>query len=313
MMAEGGHIAFNDLGWRFEPKMDGVRTLAYVTTHGTVLKSRTGRDQTVYYPELVHLAQFVNVPSVVLDGEIAALEAGGRPSFERLQQRINISGPREIERIRRTIPVSLFLFDVLWIDGEDVTGKPLEERRTILEECVTETGPVKLTYYLDGEGERFFDASKQLGLEGIIAKRLGSAYQPGKRSKDWRKIKALNRQDCVVLGWTSGTGSRSKTFGSLLVGAYMDEELIMIGQVGTGFTDATLADLMPRLIELEAEERPVKEAVIAGSRRATWVRPELVCEVEFLEMTKSGRLRAPSFKGLRFDKAPADCVVERPA
>lgn len=313
MMAEGGHQPFNDMAWRFEPKMDGVRTLAYVTTDATFLKSRTGRDQTSYYPEIANLAQHVNALSAVLDGEIAALEDGGRPSFERLQQRINISGPREIERMRRKIPVTLFVFDVLWMDGEDIAGKPLEERRKILEDIVTEAGPVKLTYYLDGEGERFFEASKALGLEGIIAKRLGSTYQPGKRSKDWRKIKALNRQDCVVLGWTSGTGSRSKTFGSLLVGAYIDGELTMIGQVGTGFTDATLADLMPRLKELETKERPVAEATVTGSRQASWVRPELVCEVEFLEMTKAGKLRAPSFKGLRFDKSPADCVLERPA
>jgi bifunctional non-homologous end joining protein LigD len=312
MMAEGGYEPFSDPAWRFEPKMDGVRTLAYVTTDSTTLKSRTGRDQTLYYPEISNLAQYVNALSAVLDGEIAALEEGGRPSFERLQSRINISGPREIERMRRQIPVTIFIFDVLWIDGEDVTGLPLEKRRAILEEAVTEDGPVKLTYYLDGEGERFFEASRQLGLEGIIGKRLGSAYQPGRRSKDWRKIKALNRQDCVVLGWTAGTGARSKTFGSLLVGAYRDDELIFIGQVGTGFTDARLSELMTRLESLEVDKPPINDPNLRV-KGARWVKPELVCEVEFLEMTKAGKLRAPSFKGIRTDKVPKDCILERPA
>lgn len=309
MLAEAGGKPFDDPAWRFEPKMDGIRTLAYVATDATTLKSRTGRDQTLQYPELANLAQYVNALGAVLDGEVVALEEGGRPSFERLQSRINIRGTREIERMKRQVPVTIYLFDVLWLDGADLTKRPLEDRRQILEEIVTETGPVKITYYVDGEGLKFFEAAKGLGIEGIIAKKLGSTYLPGRRSKEWRKIKILNSQDCVVLGWTSGAGSRSRTFGALLLGAYRGSDLIWIGQVGTGFTDAGLAELTGRLEELETDAPPIDDAALAKTKGARWVEPSLVCEVSYLEMTKAGKLRAPSFKRLREDKAPAECVL----
>jgi bifunctional non-homologous end joining protein LigD len=154
---------------------------------------------------------------------------------------------------------------------------------------------------------------KRLGFEGVIAKKLGSIYLPGRRTKDWRKIKALNTQDCVVLGWTPGTGSRGSTFGALLVGAYRDGDLLWIGQVGTGFTEPMLADLMSRLEPLRTEEPAVKDRGLRALKGARWVRPELVCTVEYLQITAVGKLRAPSYKGLRPDKAPEDCTLEPPA
>jgi bifunctional non-homologous end joining protein LigD len=313
MLAEGGHRAFDDPGWRFEPKLDGIRTLAYVETDGTRLISRTGRDQTERYPELASLARFVNTLSAVVDGEIVAADEAGRPSFERLQQRMNLATPKDVERARRKIPVVLFAFDLLWLDGKDLTGEPMEERRRVLEEIVTETGPLSLTVIAEERGLEFFENAKRLGLEGIIAKRKGSLYLPGRRTKDWRKIKAVNQQDCLVLGWTPGTRSRSSTFGALLVGAYRDGELVWIGQVGTGFTEQVLGDLLRRLQELETKEPPISDPALLAIKGARWVRPELVCEVEYLEMTRVGKLRAPAFKGLRPDKAPADCVLEPPA
>jgi bifunctional non-homologous end joining protein LigD len=313
MLAEGGHEAFDDSGWRFEPKLDGIRTLAYVETDGTRLISRTGRDQTERYPELASLARFVNALSAVVDGEIVAADEAGRPSFERLQQRMNLVTPKDVERARRKIPVVLFAFDLLWLDGRDMTREPLEDRRQALEEIVTETGPLSLTVIAEEGGLEFFENAKRLGLEGIIAKRKGSPYLPGRRTKDWRKIKAVNQQDCLVLGWTPGRDSRSSTFGALLVGAYRDGELVWIGQVGGGFTEQVLGDLLRRLRELETEEPPVSDPALRAVRGARWVRPELVCEVEYLEMTRVGKLRAPTFKGLRPDKAPADCVLEPPA
>jgi bifunctional non-homologous end joining protein LigD len=313
MLAEGGHNAFDDPGWRFEPKLDGIRTLAYVGTDGTRLISRTGRDQTERYPELASLARFVNALSAVIDGEIVAADEDGRPSFERLQQRMNLSAPKDIERARRKLPVILFAFDLIWLDGADLTARPLEERRQVLEDIVTETGPLSLTVIAEEDGLDFFENAKRLGLEGIIAKRKGSPYLPGRRTRDWRKIKAVNQQDCLVLGWTPGTRSRSSTFGALLVGAYRDGELVWIGQVGTGFTEQVLGDLLRRLEELETKEPPVSDPALRAVRGARWVKPELVCEVEYLEMTRVGKLRAPAFKGLRPDKAPADCVLERPA
>ena len=314
MLADAGHEPFDDPGWRFEPKLDGIRTLAYVSTDGTRLISRTGRDQTESYPELANLARFVNALQAVIDGEIVATEEDGRPSFQRLQQRMNIVSPKEIEKARRKIPVTLFAFDLLWLDGRELVSEPLEERRRLLESVTTETDQIRLSVVVEERGTSFFESAKSLGFEGILAKRLGSVYRPGQRSKDWRKIKALNTQDCVILGWTPGTGSRSSTFGALLVGAYgKDGDLRWIGQVGTGFTEAVLDDLLKRL---EAVEEPKPAVADPGLRRlkgARWVRPELVCEVEYLEMTKSGKLRAPAFKGLRPDKIPADCLLEPPA
>ncbi|HWC32423.1 MAG TPA: non-homologous end-joining DNA ligase [Actinomycetota bacterium] len=313
MMAEGGHQPFDHPDWRFEPKLDGVRTLAYVRTDSTKLVSRRGRDQTATYPELANLARWVNALQAVIDAEIVAPEEDGRPSFERLQQRMNLQSKSEIERARKKIPVALFAFDLLWLDGRDLTHVPLEQRRRLLEEIVTESGPVNLTFYTDGKGSPLFEAAREQGLEGVIAKRLGTPYLPGRRSKDWRKIKALNEQDCVILGMTPGTGSRSPRFGALLVGAYVDGALTWIGQVGTGFTDASLDDLLKRFEPLLTEKPAVDDPEVRKVKGARWLKPELVCEVEYLEMTKVGKLRAPSFKGLRPDKAPQDCILERPA
>ncbi|MGH2710872.1 MAG: non-homologous end-joining DNA ligase [Actinomycetota bacterium] len=315
MLAEGGHEPFDDPKWRFEPKLDGVRTLAYVRTDKTRLISRTGNDQTERYPELANLARFVNALQAVIDGEIVAADEAGRPSFERLQQRMSLAAPKEIDRARRAIPVTLFAFDLLWYDGRELIHEPLEDRRALLEEIVTVTDQIQLTYVVEEKGHAFFESAKELGLEGMVAKKLGSIYQPGRRTKDWRKVKAVNQQECVILGWTQGTGSRSKTFGALLLGAYRakDGDLVWIGQVGTGFSETVLDDLMERLKAIQEKEPAVEDPGLRKVKGGRWVRPELVCEVEYLEMTRAGKLRAPSFKGLRPDKAPADCVIERPA
>jgi bifunctional non-homologous end joining protein LigD len=313
MLAELWGEPFDDPRWRFEPKLDGIRTLAYVSTDGTRLISRTGRDQSAQYPELDNLAENVNALQAVIDAEIVALDPDGRPSFELLQQRMNLASPRDIERTRRKLPVLVYAFDLLWLDGEDLTGETLEERRTRLEDIVTTDDRVHLTAFVDTEGTKFFEAARQLGFEGVVGKKLGSIYQPGRRSKDWRKIKALKRQSCVVLGWTPGTGSRARTFGSLLVGAFRDGDLVWIGQVGTGFTEPMLADLMDRLGPLETSDPPVDDPALRKLKGARWVKPELVAEVEYLSMTSAGKLRAPSYKGLRPDKLPDDCLLERPA
>ena len=313
MLAEAGHEPFDDPGWWFEPKLDGIRTLAYVSTEGTRLVSRTGKDQTDRYPELANLARFVNALQAVIDGEIVAADENGRPSFGRLQQRMNLSGERDIERARRKIPVTLFAFDLLWFDDRDLTQEPLEDRRRLLEEVVTETGPLHLSVVVDQKGLALFERAKTLGFEGVVAKRKGTPYLPGRRAKEWRKIKAVNRQDCVVLGWTPGAGSRTTTFGALLVGAYRDGELIWIGQVGSGFSDGILTDLLKRLADLERPTPPIADPELGAIKGARWVEPELVCDVEYLEITTAGKLRAPTFKGLRPDKSPADCLLEPPS
>lgn len=310
MLAESRNEPFDDPAWVFEPKLDGVRTLAYVSTDATTLFSRTGRDQTAQYPELNNLAKYVNAGHTVLDGEIVALGEDGQPSFERLQSRINLTSEREVEQARSRCPVYFYAFDVLWLDGRDTTPLPWTQRRQILEGLVTQTGPMGLTLTHGATGKTFFDAAKALNIEGIIAKRMDSIYEPGRRSKHWVKIKSMRTLDAVVLGWTRGTGSRSSTFGALLLGAYDDDRhLRFIGQVGTGFTGKLLADLQERLRKIEVEQAPTDDAELVRTKGAHWVSPELVCEVEYLEMTRAGRLRAPSYKGLRPDKAAENCLL----
>jgi bifunctional non-homologous end joining protein LigD len=310
MLATPGYEPFDRSGWWFEPKFDGVRTLLYLEGEDVRLISRTGRDQTATYPELSRLYRRISAVNAVLDGEIVATDEDGKTSFELLQQRMNLTGRSEIERIRRKIPVELVVFDILWMDGEDLTKLPLTERRERLQGVVLEDNGIRLVYWAPDEGIRFYKAAKELGLEGVIAKRAASRYQPGKRSEDWRKIKILKIQDCVILGWTPGQRGRSEVFGALLVGAYVDGKLRWIGQVGTGFTDQMLHDLMARLKEVEADRPPIDDPELRKVKGARWVRPELVCAVEYLQMTGIGKLRAPSFKGIRTDKLPEDCILE---
>jgi bifunctional non-homologous end joining protein LigD len=312
MLAEGGYEPFDGIDWWFEPKLDGVRTLIYVEGNNTRLFSRRGRDQTDQYPELSSLHEVVTAMTAVLDGEIVAVDEEGRTSFERLQQRINLASPADIERARRKIPVECVAFDVLYLDGKDLTGLPLTERRAHLDRVVVKGRKLDVTYHVEGEGKGFAEAAKKLGLEGVMAKRKASRYQPGRRSSDWRKIKLLNRQDCVILGWTPGTGNRSRTFGALLVGAYDEGRLRWIGQVGSGFTERMLGDLLERHRPLSRPSPPIDDPGLARLKGATFVEPQLVCQVEFLQMTAAGKLRAPVYKRLRLDKAPEECELERP-
>ena len=195
----------------------------------------------------------------------------------------------------------------------DLTRRPLEERRELLEPLIVPGHRVLKTLHVDGEGVPLAQAARAQGFEGVVAKKLGSPYRRGRRSSDWRKIKLLNRQDCVILGWTPGTraGGRTRS-ASLLVGAYEDGELLWIGQVGTGFTDRMLPTSCRRLEALAPQGPAHRRPRAPKSKGAKFVEPELVCEVEFLEITSQNKLRAPSYKGLRPDKTPDECVLERP-
>jgi bifunctional non-homologous end joining protein LigD len=311
MLAEGGWKPFDDPTWRFEPKLDGIRALARMETGGTVFSTRRGRDVTFQYPDIHMIHELVDQVNAVLDGEIVAVDGDGRDSFEALQQRMNLQNEREIKRVSKLIPVSFVVFDLLWLDGRETTGLALEERRELLELIVEEDQRLQLMSYEEGEGTTFVDAARSLGLEGVVAKKKGSKYASGKRSPDWRKIKLISTQDCVILGWTPGQGGRSASFGALLVGAIDDGELRWVGQVGTGFTQKLLEDLLAQLEPLVRATPPIDDPQLKKVKGATFVEPELVCEVEYLEYTKSTRkMRAPSFRGIRPDKTPEECVLE---
>lgn len=310
MLAEGGWEPFDDDRWWFEPKMDGIRCLASLSTGETVLRTRTGRDVTAQYPEIHMVHELVDQVNAVLDGEIVAFDENGRNSFEVLQQRMNLSNPREIERARKRTPVSLVVFDLLWLDGHETIGLTLEQRRELMGYVIEPDDRLQVAAHVPGDGRAMVEAARAQGLEGVVAKRLGSPYVPGHRTDAWRKIKLRTTQDCVILGFTPGQGGRGTTFGALLVGAYVDSELRWIGQVGSGFSERTLASILEQLQPLVRTEPVIEE--LRAAKGGVFTEPSLVCEVEYLEFMKgSGKMRAPSFQRMRPDKPPEDCIVER--
>jgi bifunctional non-homologous end joining protein LigD len=314
MLAEGGGEPFDDPGWRFEPKLDGIRALATMDTGTTTLSTRRGRDVTYQYPDLHMVHELVDQVNAILDGEIVTVDGDGKASFEALQQRMNLQNEREIKRAAAQLPVSFVVFDVLWLDGRDLTGLALEERRELLELIVEQDHRLQLMAYVDGEGVAFVEGARTLGLEGVVAKRKGSPYAPGRRTPDWRKIKLISTQDCVILGWTPGLGGRSTRFGALLVGAIDGGQLKWVGQVGTGFDHRTLERVMAALEPIVRQTPPIDDPQLARIKGARFVEPQVVCEVEYHEYTRStGKMRAPSFRGLRPDKSPEECLLEPPA
>ncbi|MDQ3952231.1 MAG: non-homologous end-joining DNA ligase, partial [Actinomycetota bacterium] len=307
---------FDREDWIFELKWDGVRALG-VSSDETALISRNRNDITVCYPELHDLHTRLVCVDAIVDGEIVAM-SGGRPSFEKLQQRINLQNPRDIERAAKAIPVTYVVYDVLYLDGRKTTELPLHERKELLDELVVPSEKVQVSHCTEGAGEALFTFARENKIEGIVAKKASGLYRPGKRSRDWLKIKTTWEADVVVGGWSKGEGNRSSTFGSLLVGAYSDEGLHFLGSVGTGFSDKTLEELLPALTSLTSSSCAFVDdptGLTSGRwgkplKDPQWIRPELVARVEFREVTSGHRLRAASFKGLRGDKDPAECRLE---
>jgi bifunctional non-homologous end joining protein LigD len=305
MLATLERDAFSDDRWLFEPKWDGVRALATCMDE-TLLVSRTGRNITATYPEIGKLHDHVVGLDAVLDGEIVAI-TDGRPSFERLQSRMNVQNARDIARLQKTIPVTYMAFDLLYLDGKSLLNEPVEKRKDLLAEIVVPSDFVQVSSYIEGEGEALFEAACEQNLEGIVAKKLGSSYRPGKRSRDWLKIKTTHEADLVVGGWSKGEGNRSKSFGALLVGAFDDDGVLhFVGSVGTGFSERTLDKIYPQLEDRQIDECPFasdptgKKTSMFGKplREPRWTKPELVARVEFRELTSQLKLRAPSFKEL---------------
>lgn len=310
MLATLSGKAFDDEAWAFEPKLDGVRALG-VCGEATQLMSRNAADITVAYPELHKVHERLVALDAVLDGEIVAMEKG-RPSFERLQSRMHVRNEHDIARLAKTTPVSYVVFDLLYLDGRSLVAETYDERRRLLAEAVVPNDVLQLSTSVPGHGIALFEAAERLGLEGIVAKRRQSPYELGKRSQNWLKVKTTYDADVVIGGWSPGQGNRESSIGALLVGAYEDGALRFVGSVGTGFTERTLASLLTQLKELEQEASPFSPASTAELRShapgARWVDPVLVAMVEFRELTSAGKFRAPSYKGLREDKSPAECT-----
>ena len=308
MLARTGPLPTGDK-WGYEIKWDGIRALVYSQPGTLRIESRNLRDLTAQYPELRRLGRALGSHEAILDGEIVALDADGRPSFERLQQRMHLTSDAVIKRRAKDAPASFVVFDVLFVDGERLLELPLSERRERLEALRLE-GPSWQTPAIHmGDGAALLAATAAQGLEGLVAKRLDSTYEPGRRASSWIKVKNTRRQELVVGGWMEGEGRRAKGLGALLVGHYEGDKLRYAGRVGTGFTDKTLRDMEKRLASLARKTSPFQ----AGSKPpkgANWVEPRLVAEVEFTEWTREGILRHPSYKGLRDDKDPREVVRE---
>jgi bifunctional non-homologous end joining protein LigD len=292
--------------WAYELKWDGIRAL--VTIHaGTVrVTSRNERDITAAWPELGTLADLAE--DALLDGEIVALEHG-RPSFERLQQRMHLRDPVRVERQQAANPVSVVVFDLLRLGDRSLLDEPYRRRREQLERLSLPRPAVLSPRFSDGPAT--LQAARDQGLEGVVAKRLSSTYRPGTRTTAWVKTKIIKSLDVVVCGYTAGGGRRAGRIGSLLLGVY-DTDLVLryAGHVGTGFTDTMLAELARRLAPLRRPTAPFEPGEVPREyvRLAIWCEPELVVEVAYASWTSDGRLRHPSFRGLRPDKDPGEAT-----
>ena len=294
--------------WLFEVKWDGVRALCFLRKGKLQIFSRAGNRCDQQYPELGALPGAVEAEEAILDGEIAALDLQGRPNFSLIQPRIHVADPNTVAHLARQAPVNLYLFDLLYLDGHDLRGAPLLERKELLRKILKVSDRIRLSEHFTGVGPEMLEAARQNGLEGILAKRAGSFYE-SRRSRDWLKIKVTNRQEFVICGFTHG---ERQYFSSLVLGVYDDGQLEHVGQVGTGFTDASLPEIYAQLEPRIVEKSPFAQKMKRQLRDITWVKPELVCEVKYLEFTPDGLLRAPVFLGLRNDKAAAESVRETP-
>ena len=310
MLAVAGPLPTDDDRWGFEMKWDGMRVLAVVEGGRVRLTSRRGNEVTERFPELRGLGEVMGAREAVLDGEVVALDDRGRPSFERLQPRMHVASPAKARQLSGENPVALMLFDVLWLEGHLVIARSYRERRQLLEGLGLAGSNWQTPPTTYGGGERVLHTAEELGLEGVVAKRVDSPYRPGARSSEWRKVKVVVGQEFVVGGWLTGNGRLAGRLGSLLVG-YHDEPggpLRYAGRVGSGIDEATRARLEATLAPLRRDDPPFVDA--PRLPEPVWTDPELVVEVGFHEWTSAGVLRAPRFRGIRDDKDPAAVVRE---
>jgi bifunctional non-homologous end joining protein LigD len=310
MMARLSTLPPDEERWGFEIKWDGLRAILYCEGGRVRLQNRNLRDVTMGYPELRGLGRALGSNDAVLDGEIVALDEAGKPRFELMQRRMHVASASAINRLTKSIPVVYMIFDLLYLDGRSTMPLPYTERRSRLEGLGLGGDHWQVPAYHPGDGAALLEASRKQELEGIVAKRLDSVYEPGKRSGAWRKIKNVLRQEFVIGGWLPGQGARGATLGSLAVGYYDDVKLVYAGQVGTGFKEPDLKLLMDLLMPLRTKESPFEGR--QPPKQTVFVKPKLVAEVEFREWTRTRTLRAPAFKGLRDDKDAREVVAEFP-
>jgi bifunctional non-homologous end joining protein LigD len=312
MMARLAKLPADEEGWAYEVKWDGVRAIAYSTPGELRLQSRNLNDVTARYPELQRLNRELGSLSAILDGEIVAFDEQGKPSFERLQGRMHLTREAEVKRRAKSEPVSFQIFDLLYLDGHSLLELPYEERRQLLEQLDLNGAAWRTPGYHRGDGAELLARTGDLGLEGIVAKRLESRYKPGGRGGEWLKVKNTLRQEMVIGGWLPQKETADQ-LGALLVGYHEGDppQLRFAGKVGTGFTRKQAAELLERLRPLTRDSSPF--AGRQPERGSNFVEPSLVAEIEFRQITRDHILRHAAYKGLREDKPAGEVILELPA
>ncbi len=288
---------FSDSDWIFETKWDGYRSVCFLKNGAARFVSRNQIEMTPQYPELANIAKYVRAKEAILDGEICALDSHGIPRFQMLQRKGASKRP----------PIVYFVFDLLYVDGYDLTGCTVVERKAKLAEIIQPANVIKFSDHVESDGEAFFREIEKFRLEGMMAKRASSKYVQ-KRSSDWLKIKTVMRQEVVVGGYTQPRGTRSY-FGSLVCGLYRDEQLYYVAHIGGGFNEKLLASIHKLMQPLKSDNSPFL-SVPKTNEPVQWLKPKLVAEVKFSEWTADNRLRHPVFVGLREDKKPKECRFE---
>ena len=298
MMTKSTKQPFDDSDWIFEIKWDGYRAIAVIRSPDVDLLSRNGLSLKTKFAPVVQALKKLKVETAILDGEIVVLDNNGIPRFELLQRYMR----------NPTGELIYVVFDLTYLNGEDLTGVPLVRRRELLRQVLPEKGPIRFSEAIDGQGKEFFRLAQKRGFEGIIAKRKDSPYLPGRRSGCWLKIKARMQQEAVIGGITKGSGSR-KYFGALMLGVYEKGHLRYVGDTGTGFSNALLKEVFNRLKPYFTDTCPF-EPPPKVDVPVQWVKPKLVCEVAFQEWTAEGKMRQSAFLGLRDDKDPKEVIRE---
>ena len=304
MLAVSGQ-PFDSPDWIFEPKIDGTRSIALISSGTVHLYNRRGLDITYRYPELER-ALAGSCTGCILDGEIAVF-ADGKPSFHSLAHRDHQMEKMRIDYLSQALPASYVVFDILYAGGRSILDQPLRERKQLLPQQLQESENVSIIDFYSHRGKDYFSAALKMGIEGVMAKRLASPYQPGKRSQDWIKIKKSLKLDLVVGGYIPGKGERSTYFGGLLLGAYERGRLHYVGRVGSGFTEAELAEITSSLVQRSSSPFANPPA----TPEVRWTEPLMVVQVSALEVTKDGHLRAPVFLRRREDKDPEECELSQ--
>lgn len=304
MLAKSSSQPFSNKDWVFEIKWDGFRVIAYVNEEVS-LRSRNEKELKYIFPELEELKRLTR--NVVLDGEVVIMKEG-KADFQALLERGKADSPLNVEIQTRRSPALYVVFDILEKDGKSLLKLPLMERKKILRDSVRDGKHVLVSDFIDEKGEAYYEAALQKGLEGIMAKKKDSLYEPAIRSGSWLKIKKLQSCDCIIFGYTEGTGTRKDTFGALILGLYEEGKPIYVGKVGTGFSQETLQNLTMEFQRITTTSAPFKADI---REKMTWLKPELVCEVAYQVVTADVRLRMPHFRGLRSDKQPSECTMDQ--